>query len=145
MKVSVDISPAYTETAVIIQTNKMTQDIQRLMDMFTASDTPITAWRNEEDVIILKTEDIYMVRVENGNTMLYCKTEVYRSRRRLYELLEQMGRSFMQISKSAIVNLSHIDSVEPGFSGTLLLKMKNGEKEYVSRKYLPDFKQYLGL
>ena len=64
MKIHVDISPAYTEPAVIIQTDKVSQDIQRLMDLFTTSDTPITAWRNEEDVIILKTEDIYMVRVE---------------------------------------------------------------------------------
>ena len=30
-------------------------------------------------------------------------------------------------------------------SGLLLLCLKNGEKEYISRKYLPEFKRYLGL
>jgi DNA-binding LytR/AlgR family response regulator len=38
-----------------------------------------------------------------------------------------------------------MDSIEPGFSGTLLLKLRNGNKDYVSRKYLPEFKRYLGL
>ena len=51
----------------------------------------------------------------------------------------------MQISKTTLVNLSYMDSIEPGFSGTLLLKLKNGSKDYVSRKYLPEFKKYLGL
>ena len=43
------------------------------------------------------------------------------------------------------VNLSYLDSIEPGLGGTMLLKLKNGCKDYVSRKYLPDFKRYLGL
>ncbi len=37
------------------------------------------------------------------------------------------------------------DSIEPGFSGTLLLKLKNGCRDYVSRTYLPKFRKYLGL
>jgi DNA-binding LytR/AlgR family response regulator len=64
---------------------------------------------------------------------------------RLYELSEQLGSKFMQISKTTLVNLSYMDSIEPGFSGTLLLKLRNGSKDYVSRKYLPEFKKYLGL
>ena len=51
----------------------------------------------------------------------------------------------MQISKTTLINLSYMDCIEPGFSGTLLLKLKNGSKDYVSRKYLPEFKKYLGL
>ena len=51
----------------------------------------------------------------------------------------------MRISKATLVNLSYMDSIEPGFGGTLLLKMKNGCKDYVSRTYLKEFKKYLGL
>ena len=105
---------------------------------------PIVAQHSEE-LIILKPDDIYMVRVEDGNTMIYGGNEVYYSRKRLYELKAQLGTKFMQISKCSLVNLKYLSSVEPGFSGTLLLKLKNGSKEYVSRKYLSDFKHYLGL
>ena len=66
-----------------------------------------------------------------------------------YEIKTGMSRAkishLMQISKSALINLSYMDSVESSFSGTLLLKLKNGCKENVSRTYLPEFKKYLGL
>ena len=145
MKVSVDISPEYTEPYAVIHTSQMTDEIQRLLEAFGNSDCPITALLNEENLIILQPKDIYMVRVENGDTIIYGEQQKYRSRKRLYELGQQLGKQFMQISKSTLINLSYMDSIEPGFSGTLLLKLRNGCKEYVSRKYLPAFKIYLGL
>ena len=113
--------------------------------MHSAQVTPITALQNEEDLVILQPKEIYMVRVENGDTVIYGERRKYRSRKRLYELGQQLGKQFMQISKSTLINLSYMDSIEQGFSGTLLLKLKNGSKDYVSRTYLPEFKKYLGL
>ncbi len=145
MKVRVDISPEYKEPFAVICTDAVTDEIQRMIDVFGQSETPITALRNEEDIIVLQPSDIYMVRVENGDTVVYCKDDTYRSRKRLYELAAQLGKSFMQISKTTLINLSYMDRIEPGFSGTLLLFMKNGCKDYVSRTYLREFKKYLGL
>ena len=140
MKVSVDISPEHTEPYAVIYTSQMTDEIQRLLEVFGNSESPITALLNEEDLIIF-----YMVRVENGDTIIYGEKQAYRSRKRLYELAQQLGKQFMQISKSTLINLSYMDSIEPGFSGTLLLKLRNGCKDYVSRTYLPELKKYLGL
>ena len=123
----------------------MTDEIQRIIDAFGTSDTPITALQNEEDLVILQPKEIYMVRVENGDTVIYGERRKYRSRKRLYELGQQLGKQFMQISKSTLINLSYMESIEQGFSGTLLLKLKNGSKDYVSRTYLSEFKKYLGL
>ena len=145
MKVSVDISEEYKEPYAVIYTDKVTYEIQRILGMLSEENTPITAMKNETDIIILNPDDIYMVRIENSETIIYGKNEKFRSRKRLYECSELLGGKFMQISKSAIVNLSYMDSIEPGFSGTMLLKLKNGNSEYVSRTYLPEFKKYLGL
>jgi len=145
MKVSVDISPEYREPYAVIHTARVTDEIQRIIDVLGTGDTPITALQNEEDIIVLQPKDIFMVRVEDGDTIIYGARQKYRSRKRLYELADQLGKQFMQISKTTLINLSYMDSIEPGFSGTLLLKLKNGNKDYVSRKYLPEFKKYLGL
>lgn len=145
MKVSVALSTEYKEPYAIIYTDRMTDEIQRVIDGFSLNESPVTALQNEKDIIILQPKEIYMVRVENGDTVIYGKDRSYRSRKRLYELEQQLGKQFMQISKSTLVNLSYMDSVESGFSGTLLLKLKNGCKDYVSRRYLPQFKKYLGL
>ena len=145
MKVSIDISAEYKEPFAVIHTDKVTEEIQRIVDVLGTNETPITALQNEDNIVVLQPKDIYMVRVEDGDTIIYGAKERYRSRKRLYELAQQLGSQFMQISKTTLINLSCMDSIEPGFSGTLLLKLKNGNKDYVSRKYLPEFKKYLGL
>lgn len=145
MKVNVEISPEYPKPFAVIYTSTVTDEIRNMLDYFSTGNSPVTAFRNEEDTIILQPSDIYMIRIEGGDTIIYSRNQKYRSRKRLYELKEQVGKQFMQISKSTLINLSYMDSVEAGFSGTLLLKMKNGCKDYVSRKYLPEFKKYLGL
>lgn len=146
MKVSIDISPENKEPYAVIHTDKVTDEITRAAELLRSPDTPspITAQHGDKTVI-LKPSDIYMIRVEDGETIIYGMKDRYYSRKRLYELSEQVGSKFMQISKSTVVNLSYLDSVEAGFGCTLLLKLKNGSNDYVSRKYLPDFKRYLGL
>jgi DNA-binding LytR/AlgR family response regulator len=145
VKVSIDLSPEYREPYAVIHTDKVTDEITRIVEMFSSNETPVTAFQNEEEIVVLKPGEIYMVRVEGGDTLIYGEKQKYRSRKRLYELAEILGRQFMQISKTTLINLSYIDSIEPGFSGTMLMKLKNGNKDYVSRKYLPEFKRYLGL
>ena len=144
MKVSVEITSGIKEPYAVIYTGQVTEEIQRLVDLLGTGDSPVTVFKDEE-LIILQPGDIYMIRVENGDTIVYGAKQQYRSRKRLYELSLQLGKQFMQSSKGTLVNLSYLDSIEPGFSGTMLLKLKNGCKDYVSRKYLPDFKHYLGL
>ena len=144
MKVNVDISPEYTEAYAVIRTDRITEEIQRVIDVLGANEVPITA-QKEDNTVILKPNEIYMVRVEDGGTVIYAESQKFFSRKRLYELGAQLGKQFMQISKTTLVNLSYMDSIEPGFGGTVLLKLKNGSKDYVSRKYLPEFKKYLGL
>ena len=69
MKVSIDISTEYKDPFAVIHTDKVTDEVQRAVDLLGANETPVTAFRNEEDIVVLKPEEIYMVRVENGDTI----------------------------------------------------------------------------
>lgn len=146
MKVSIEVSTQYNEPYAVIYTSEVTDEVRHMINVLNEyeRDSPITAWL-EDKIAILQPKDIYMVRIENGNTVIYGESNKYYSRKRLYELAGQLGKQFMQISKSTLVNLAYLDNVEAGFSGSLLLKLKNGCKDYVSRKYLSAFKKYLGI
>ena len=78
MKVSVDISAGYKEPYAVIYTDKVTDEIQRMIDIFSTSETPITALRNEEDIIVLQPKEIYMVRVEGKDTIIYGQQQKFR-------------------------------------------------------------------
>ncbi len=75
-----------------------------------------------------------------------CGEGVYETPLKLYELEERLGRSdFFRASKSTIINFNQIQSLRPDFGGRMLVQMKNGEKLYVSRQYVPVLKRKLGL
>ncbi len=144
MKVTVEITSDAHEPYAVIYTDKITDDIEHLMGLLSSGETPLTA-QDEDRFVILQRNEVYRVRVEGGDTVIYTKDRRCYSRKRLYEIAQQLGGGFMQISKTTLVNLSYMDCIEPGFSGTMLLKLRNGCKDHVSRKYLPEFKRYLGL
>lgn len=144
LKVSIEVSAQYEKAYAVIYTNAVTDEIQHVINVLNEKEAPVTA-QSGDKIVILQPKDIYMVRIEKGDTVIYGESDRYYSRKRLYELADQLGGQFMQISKSTLVNLTYLDNIEAGFSGSLLLKLKNGCRDYVSRKYLPDFKKYLGL
>lgn len=144
MQVKIEISPEHASPHAVIYTDRITPEIQRVLDILQAKDAPVPAERGGR-TFLLARRDICMIRVEDGETKIYTENEVFTTRKRLYELLDHLGGSFMQINKSCAVCLSFAESVEAGFGGSLLLKMKNGLSDYVSRKYLPDLRNYLGI
>lgn len=91
----------------------------------------------EDRIIILKQEDIYLIRVEGGKIMIYTSDACYQSKKRLYEIYQSVDKTFMQISKQTIIHFTYLQSVETSWSGTFLIKLKNHQFDYVSRKYLP--------
>lgn len=144
MKVNIEVSKKHNPPYAIIYTDVVNDEILQLVDSLSNSDTPIVTYKNER-MHILKPEEIYMITIEEGKTVIYTLHEKYSSKKRLYEIIELLGSGFMQISKQTVINLSYLECVEAGFNGTLLLKLKNGKSDYISRKYLPHLKKYLGL
>ena len=144
MKFEIKIDADVKEPYAVIHTSSITDEVQKLISNFEVQENIITVNDNDR-IIVLQPSDIYLVRTEQSEVILYCKNKKYSSKKRLYEIGAQLGNGFMQISKSAFINLKQIDCVEPFFNGTMNLKLKNGSSEYISRKYLPEFKKYLGI
>jgi DNA-binding LytR/AlgR family response regulator len=143
MKVKTNISPKFQETYAIICSDALNEEVEEAVAMLSHQSQPIVVLDRERQVI-LKPADIYMVKVEGRDVFIYTKQHRYLSRKRLYSMKEQVP-DLLQISKSTLVNKAYLDCFEPGFSGSLLIKLENGLSDYVSRHYLPAFKKYLGL
>lgn len=145
LKVEIKIISDVKDPYAIIYASTITEELQRIVSSFEQPENVIIAYDENERIVILQPDEIFMVRIENSKLMIYCQNKKYYSRKRLYELGTALGNGFMQISKATLINLKSIDFVESSFGGMLNLKLKNGCTEYISRKYLPKFKNYLGL
>lgn len=144
MRVEIRLSPEISEPYAIVYAAGLTQEVQRAAALLESAESVITAM-DEGRIVVLRPEDVFLIRVENGQTMICLSDAQYRSTKRLYELEAQLGHPFLRISKSSLVNVKKIQSVEPSFHGVMQLLMKNGTWDYVSRRYLPALKKYLGL
>ena len=71
MKVSIELSPEYSEPYAIIYADKITDNIQRTLDIFGSNESPITAFKNENDIVILQPKEIYMVTASSNHLPLY--------------------------------------------------------------------------
>lgn len=109
MKVRIEITDTPMPYAVIY-TNEITQEVQRAVSLLDTKSDFITA-NDDEKIVVIDPKEIYMIRIENSETIIYCENHKYCSKKRLYELLSLLGKDFIQISKSAVINLKQIDFV----------------------------------
>lgn len=147
MRVDMNISESIKEPYAVINTDELTPEIAALAREIAAfgNGRNVIIGNLDERMVIIEPEKIVLIRVESEKVYVVTEDETYRVGKRMYELLEVLGKEFMQVSKSAAINLSYLESVEPSFNGIMLLHMKNGEKEYISRKYVPGLRKYLGI
>ena len=97
-------------------------------------------------IYLLDKKEIFRFYTEDQKTFVRCAQQTYRVKLRLYVLEEMLsGGSFVRISNSEIVNFSHVKNLDTSISGTISLRMTNGDKTYVSRRYVSKIKKYLGL
>ena len=145
MKVEIKMTPKVEEPYAVIYTKEITTEVRRLAALLETESSGLVPVMENERIVVLRSDEIYMVRVENEKTVVYTKAKRYYGGKRLYEFEAILGSGFIRISKGSLVNLHYLDYAEPTWGGLMLLVLKNGCKEHISRKYLPVFKKHLGL
>ena len=145
MKVEIKIVEGTPEPWAALYAAELTPELQRAAALLEAEGGGRLVVEQRERLFVLRPEEVYMIRVENEKTLVCTKSEQYTCGKRLYELETALGGGFLRINKSTLVNLERLDYVEPTLGGLMLLVLKNGCRDHISRRYLPAFKQYLGL
>lgn len=100
----------------------------------------------KEGFVLLNKSEIIYLEVFNKVMTLYTADENYSYRKSLAALKEELPKEqFLQVSKSAIVNTKEIKKLEVAFSGSLYAYLKNGQRITVSRRFVDQLKQHLGI
>lgn len=99
----------------------------------------------EGKIIPLAHREIYAVYIEDGKLYASAEKEKLRLYERLYELEEKLGDGFVKINQSCIVSVGKIERFEVSTGGSLMVLMKNGYRDYVSRRQLKIVKERIGF
>lgn len=146
MNVEIFIDDQYEETTVKIYAKTYSKEIDWIKDQVLGHpQDKITAFAGD-NVEILTYKDILRFYGLDNKVYLDTMKTTYTTRLRLYQLEDRLPKKqFIKISRSEIVNLDYVKSLDLSFSGTIALELKNGQVTYVSRRSLKNFKEALGL
>ena len=146
MKVNLFVSKDIEESYADIHTNELSDNITKAISILESEDVnDMLAVKKGSDIALLESSDIYMFRVEEKQVKVYTENDEYVIKKPLYQVEDSLGNDFLRISKTTIVNFKKIERVAPSLRGMMFVQLKNGLKDNISRKYLPDFKQALNL
>ncbi len=128
---------------ILIRYAQMTKRIKRMVTLLKSVDSRVKCTLDSNEVW-LNASSIYYIESVDKKTFVYCEKSVYRTELRLYQLMEELsGAGFVQVNKACILNINVLEGIKPLMNSRLEATLTNGERIYVTRKYLPDIKRNL--
>ena len=146
MKVKLDIDQQYTEEQMIIEAPTLSSKVQKVQDFIQSLDQKETLkGKFEDQVYLVEIHKIQRIYIENRKVLAETDSRTYVLDIRLYQAVEILPASFIQISQSEIVNIDAISHLKLTSNGLIEIYLKNESFTYSSRRYLKAIKEKLEL
>ncbi|MBP1042589.1 LytTR family transcriptional regulator DNA-binding domain-containing protein [Vagococcus sp. BWB3-3] len=145
MKIIIDNIEESAEEYVSFHVYHMTDRISQAISHLKETVTHIVGERNEE-LYTIAYEAILYIETVDKKSFLYTEEHVYSLRDKLYQLEEKLAIvDCIRVSKSMILNIDKIDAVYPTISGRFEARLVNQERVTISRSYVTNLKNKLGI
>jgi len=145
MLIRTNINERYKETELHVCKDTMDDEVRRIMGELHAMYDPSLSGTDEAgNKCMIQPGDIVTFYAEKQKVFAKDAEKKYTIQRTLTELekeLESFG--FVRISKSEIVNIRKIKSLDMSFTGTIRVIMKSGYETYTSRRNVAKLKELL--
>ena len=146
MKVKLDIDQQYIEEQIIIEAPTLSPRVQKVQDFVQSLDQKETLkGKFQDQVFLIEIQKIQRIYIENRKVLAETGNRIYALDIRLYQAVEILPASFVQISQSEIVNIDAISHLKLTSNGLIEIYLKNDSFTYSSRRYLKAIKEKLEL
>lgn len=148
MKVNINIISSELEEEVNFNVHNIEKKVTQAIELLTSSNEVIKhlLGRKEDKYYKVNIDEIFYIEAIDRKLFIYTKTETYEISEKLYTLEEQLSNvNFIRISKSMLLNINKIHSFYAKLSGNLEALLTNKEKVTISRRYVANLKNKLGM
>ena len=146
MKVEIRINPTCAEPKIVIQTDRVTPEIEALARGLEAGGEARLTAHTERGVVFLPLKGVIRIYAERQRVLAQTAEGVYPLRERLYELEDRLSpHRFVRISNSEIVNARMITSMDFSLTGTIRMSLRSGVETYASRRYVAKIRKLFGV
>ena len=128
---------------VLIRCHAVTEEVREIAAFVKSRQGSLTGMRDSRQYEIA-VSDIYYFESVDGKTFLYTKDQVYETSYRIYELESMLRpKNFLRVSKSMLLNLMKIRSIQSALNGRFAAVLLTGEEVIISRSYVKGLKAAL--
>ena len=145
MRIEIIQNDNVKETEITIKAKMLDEELSEVIACLSLIGNTVAGIQDSVVTFISIRDILYFESVDN-KTFFYTKDQVYEIRSRLYEICEKLSDThFVRISKSTVANLKKLRSIKRVKGSRLEAELINGEKLLVSRQYVNDIKNKLGV
>ena len=143
MKFTLHIDPAREEECIVYakEQRPMLSQIEHLVS---ESDCRLLG-RDGVDWVVLQPHEVCCFVTEDEKVCAVVGQKRLPVKKRLYQLLEELGGDFIRINQGCIANVRNIERFTPSIGGALQVVFVGGYRDYVSRRELKNLKERMGL
>ncbi len=128
---------------VLIRCHAVTEEVREIAAFVKSRQGSLTGVKDSRQYEIA-VSDIYYFESVDGKTFLYTKDQVYETSYRIYELESMLRpKNFLRVSKSMLLNLMKIRSIQSALNGRFAAVLLSGEEVIISRSYVKGLKAAL--
>lgn len=125
---------------------ELSKDVSSVEEKVNADISKTLPIQVNDSIFVLKLEEIVAVAVEDGKTSIHTEDNVYNTTSPLSSYEKKLPSSiFLRVHRGYIINKNFIKEIQPWFNHTYQVTMENKLKVPVSRSYIKDFKNELGI
>ena len=144
MKYSIIIDKERDEE-VIIYAKERGELVERIEALLRERKSDVIVAVSGNDTVMLGAGDIICFTVVDGATYALTEKGKYKTKMRLYQAEEDYGSDILKINQSCLVRVSAIERFSASIGGSLIVHLKGGYKDYVSRRQMKMVKERMGL
>lgn len=143
MNIKLILNPELEEPEVVIHARTMTPEIESLLAVL---QQPLTLSVKDADNqwTLIQPAEVFRIWCDDKQVYLRTADQTYRSPESLTRLEQKLqGHRFLRISKSELINFDQIHTFDLSMNGTILVRLKNKDCSYVSRRNVSRIKALL--
>lgn len=139
MKITIDVDDSLEQDYITIHCKELTDDILELQKTLVSQSSGrlrLSAFQDDVEHFLELKAIIFMESYGNY-ILIHTAKDIYRTRRKLYELEELLPRDFIRVSRSTIVNTLRISGIKKNITGASEISFSHSSKKaYASRNYI---------
>lgn len=146
MKVRVEIDEDVHDTEIVIRCAGLDDEVKKLREMIVHTSKKATVEFFKGDCqYYFDIDDVLFFETCEKRVVAHTADDMFTVNKKLYELEEVLPGQFIRISKSCIINVNHIYSIEHSLTSASEVSFaKSAKCVYVSRNYYKELKKRIG-